>query len=434
MTKYFKSRYSLVSFLAISSLLIGPTLAPGQLLPSVSYGSWTDLADGVRYREGSSTSPRWAVQIVEVDLSNPRVGLLPVRSMVSGGYERTSALAQRVDGIAAINGGYFGGGVSYSHFELFDSISSINAASRPPRSTFGIGMENVPTMIRPVGSAGIPVPSDPAWQNVIHAIGGGPRIVTNGAIDSRHVEEGFDAASGVGPTVRHPRTALGLNEDTNTLYLVTVDGRQSTWSVGMTFNELASLMIDIGSTVAMNYDGGGSTTMWADGEVKNRPSDGSERTVTNAWVVVPGYRIDNRDPRFSSNGGWFSSANDGYHLENSLVVSTGSQPSTATWTPNLKEPGRYEVRAWWVAANNRVQETRYTVHHLHGTTTVNMDQTTNGSRFNSLGVFDFEAGEDARVTLTNVGPADRFVSADALEFLFVEDLPESSLTDSWYTY
>lgn len=419
---------------SLVTLMMSPVVAPAQLLPSISYGAWEDLADGVRYREGTSTSPRWAVQIVEVDLDNPRVMLLPVRSMVSGGYERTSALAQRVDGIAAINGGYFGGGMSYSHFELYGSISSINAASRPPRTTFGIGMDNEPAMIRAVGSAGIPVPTDTQWQGVVHAIGGGPRIVTNSAIDSRHVEEGFDAASGVGPTVRHPRTALGLNENTNTLYMVTVDGRQSTWSVGMTFNELASLMIDIGSTVAMNYDGGGSTTMWADGEVRNRPSDTSERAVSNAWVVVPGYRIDNRDPRFSSSGGWFSSANDGYHLENSLVVSTGSQPSTATWTPNLKEPGRYEVRAWWVAANNRVQDARYTVHHRNGTTTVGMDQTANGNRFNSLGVFDFDAGGEARVTLTNEGPSDRFVSADALEFIFVEELPPSSLGDFWHIY
>lgn len=212
------TKYLAVLTILTASLVSHPVTVPAQQLPSVVYGNWEVIAEGVRYREAESASPTWQIQIVEVDLAGSHATLLPVRSLVPGGYERTTALSGRVDGIAAINGGYFGGGVSYSHFEVYNNISSINAASRPPRTTLGIGMNNDPVLIRPVGSSGLPVPAVPAWANVVHAIGGGPRIVTNGGIDLRDEEEEF-GASGVGPTIRHPRTALGYNEQTRKLFL-----------------------------------------------------------------------------------------------------------------------------------------------------------------------------------------------------------------------
>lgn len=79
----------------------------------------------------------------------------------------------------------------------------------------------------------------------------------------------------------HPRTAVGLSEDGDTVILVVVDGRTSS-ADGMTRAELAELMVDLGAFRAMNLDGGGSTTMWIDGlGVVNDPSDGSERTVAS---------------------------------------------------------------------------------------------------------------------------------------------------------
>jgi hypothetical protein len=70
--------------------------------------------------------------------------------------------------------------------------------------------------------------------------------------------------------------------------LVVIDGRQPGWSVGMTEVEEANFMQDkLGATFAMNMDGGGSSTMWANGKIKNRPSDGSERAVSSAIVVLP---------------------------------------------------------------------------------------------------------------------------------------------------
>ncbi len=84
----------------------------------------------------------------------------------------------------------------------------------------------------------------------------------------------------------HPRSAVGFSRDSSTLYLLVVDGR-STLSVGMTTSQLASMLQRLGTWHAMNFDGGGSTTMVIDGQVVNAPSDPTgERPVGNVLLLV----------------------------------------------------------------------------------------------------------------------------------------------------
>ena len=106
------------------------------------------------------------------------------------------------------------------------------------------------------------------------AIGGGPTLVKDG--------KAMEWKGWV--HVRHPRTAVGWNE--KHLFLVQVDGRQLDVSLGMTFAELAAFMVKLGCDQAMNFDGGGSATMWAFGKVQNSPSEGQERPSPNALVVM----------------------------------------------------------------------------------------------------------------------------------------------------
>ena len=82
---------------------------------------------------------------------------------------------------------------------------------------------------------------------------------------------------------RNPRTAIGLTAD-GRIALVVVDGRQS-GSVGMSLGELANFFQRLGVDSAMNLDGGGSSSMVVRGRVVNHPSDGFERSVTNALLV-----------------------------------------------------------------------------------------------------------------------------------------------------
>lgn len=87
-----------------------------------------------------------------------------------------------------------------------------------------------------------------------------------------------------GATARHPRTAIALNDDY--VYFVVVDGR-SPDSIGMNMTELGTFCLDyLGAVEGINQDGGGSSTMWVNGEVVNEPSDGSERAVANGVLMI----------------------------------------------------------------------------------------------------------------------------------------------------
>jgi len=87
---------------------------------------------------------------------------------------------------------------------------------------------------------------------------------------------------------KHPRTCIGLTDD-NKFVMVAVDGR-STVSQGVTYEQLAKIMLGLGCDDAVGLDGGGSTTLWVAGEPGNRvvntPSDGSQRSVGNALAIV----------------------------------------------------------------------------------------------------------------------------------------------------
>jgi len=82
-----------------------------------------------------------------------------------------------------------------------------------------------------------------------------------------------------------PRTAIGVDDDGN-LVIVVVDGRDTGYSRGATMTELAQIMIDQGATTAYNLDGGGSSTLYFDGEVVNRPSNGGERGTSDILYVA----------------------------------------------------------------------------------------------------------------------------------------------------
>jgi hypothetical protein len=105
------------------------------------------------------------------------------------------------------------------------------------------------------------------------AVGGNVQLLRDGAVVAP------------GDPAMHPRTAIGIDEDTEQVIIVTVDGRQS-HSRGITLRETAVLLRRLGAEDALNLDGGGSSTMLArqSGEgigVVNAPSDGGLRSVPN---------------------------------------------------------------------------------------------------------------------------------------------------------
>lgn len=106
---------------------------------------------------------------------------------------------------------------------------------------------------------------NPNWEGVNHIISGGPYLVRNGEIYVDMTAQKLAAIGG-----RNPRTAIGYTKD-NHLIMMTADGREGA-SVGMTLTELAYLMKEFGCVNAMNLDGGGSTVMYVNGAVVNKPA------------------------------------------------------------------------------------------------------------------------------------------------------------------
>jgi hypothetical protein len=121
-------------------------------------------------------------------------------------------------------------------------------------------------------------------------VGGGPYLVKDGREYVDAFTEGFEHptdpsfyyAFGI---ARNPRTMAGVTGEGD-LLLVTVDGRQPGYSVGLSFPEEARLMHALGAVHAVNLDGGGSTTMVVGGSVLGRPSDATgERPVGDAILI-----------------------------------------------------------------------------------------------------------------------------------------------------
>jgi hypothetical protein len=86
---------------------------------------------------------------------------------------------------------------------------------------------------------------------------------------------------------RHPRTFVGTDA-AGFIWLGVVDGRQPSYSIGMTFDDLQRLCDRLQLTSALNLDGGGSTTMIVQGQLMNRVSDPTgPRPVSDALIVRP---------------------------------------------------------------------------------------------------------------------------------------------------
>jgi hypothetical protein len=122
----------------------------------------------------------------------------------------------------------------------------------------------------------IKIGTNPNRGSILELIGGYPILVINGQKPTSFPNADV-----------HPRTAIGFNQDSTKVFFVTVDGRQPTLSVGMSYDQLATYLLSIGCYQAVNLDGGGSTTMVVRGAIVNSPSDaGGERSVGNALLAV----------------------------------------------------------------------------------------------------------------------------------------------------
>lgn len=184
----------------------------------------------------------------------------------------------------------------------------------------------------------------PEWASVTDAIGGGPVLVRDG-LPVLHANELF-TSSQLAP--RAPRTAVGQLASGRIL-LVAVDGRQPGYSIGMTTFELAQTMVRLGAVRAMALDGGGSTTLAFDGSVLNDPSDGRERSVSTALMLLYSgvYAPPPRESVLSPNGDGIADRQMlSYKVVRPSTVTvtlTAPDGSTAFEETLERDPGTYDV-------------------------------------------------------------------------------------------
>ncbi len=127
-------------------------------------------------------------------------------------------------------------------------------------------------------SVDVQIGTNPKWKDVKHIISGGPYLVKDSEIFIDMTAEKLQAIGG-----RNPRTAIGYTQD-NDLILIAADGREGS-SIGLTLYELASLMKSLGCINAINLDGGGSTVMYVNGQIVNKPAQTGGIALSNALVI-----------------------------------------------------------------------------------------------------------------------------------------------------
>lgn len=183
--------------------------------------------------------------------------------------EVTSVTAEENDAILAINGDFYG--AQNDGYVIRNGVLY--------RSTSG-GNEDLAILAD--GSFEIFSENDLSAEEVLAAgavdvLSFGPGLVENSEIAVTKDEEVGKAMAS------NPRTAIGILEDGHYVFVVT-DGRTDE-SEGLTLYQLAEFMQSLGCTSAYNLDGGGSSTLYFNGEIINKPTTGGnnikERSVSD---------------------------------------------------------------------------------------------------------------------------------------------------------
>lgn len=249
------------------------------------------LFQGITYRRDVRASPRpMVIHSVRIELDAPGIQFVVTPADPSGGMDlraRTVSEFLKSEGAQlAINGDFFGpwwdnslvdyyplDGQPVSVMGFAASQGHAYSEAEPYQPTISISADNRVSF----GEA-----AEPAFN----AISGNPMLVEEG----REIAIGNDAYF----NELHPRTAVGLSQDGQTLILVVIDGRQPGYSEGATLAELAGILIQAGAWTALNLDGGGSAElamMGADGipQALSAPIHnhipGRERPVANQLGV-----------------------------------------------------------------------------------------------------------------------------------------------------
>lgn len=190
--------------------------------------------------------------------------------------EKTSEIAENNSAVLAINGDYYG--AQNKGYVIRGGVLYRSAASK----------DNEDLVIYNDGSFEIISENEITAENLLEngakeVLSFGPALVENGEIAVDENDEVGKAKAS------NPRTAIGIIDELHYVFVVS-DGRTDE-SNGLSLYQLAQFMQGLGAKIAYNLDGGGSSTMYFNGEIINKPTTSGnsikERSVSD--IVYIGY-------------------------------------------------------------------------------------------------------------------------------------------------
>lgn len=255
-------------------LLLGCALAR-PLAATVTVGAWKPLFQGVELAAGEADAAEVRLQkvwAVRVDLRAPGIEFFTTPSNgdrpLDTTSETTSEFVMHYGVQVAINANFFGPCCSPGEKDLTGLavsrgvVVSAPVLDGPGSAQMVITRDNQARIV--VNTSKRPVPMADVWT----AVAGSHIVLANGVKT--------DAAATATAKAVHPRTAVGVSKDGRYLFMLVIDGRQSGYSAGATFGELADWFLRFGASDGLNLDGGGSTAMVQNVDglavVLNRPS------------------------------------------------------------------------------------------------------------------------------------------------------------------
>jgi hypothetical protein len=248
----------------VLALLAQASVASAQEIPreaGVASNLWSDPNPGIRYLDRRTTAP-CRIHAVIADLAHPGVRVVATPHRLR--WRTVGEYAHDAEVQVAVNGGFWAFMQGARGIAAGGGTVWPRSAPDPDFGILAVDREGHAYMHAP----GI-VLTDDELLDMSDAISGRPWLVHEGELVTDTLDA-FETSND-----RAPRTAVGLSEDGNTLFLAVVDGRQSE-SRGMTLYELGRLMVELGAYESMNLDGGASSEMFVErlGGVVSVPSSG----------------------------------------------------------------------------------------------------------------------------------------------------------------
>ena len=258
---YFKPQ----SGVPLGTLMIDETMYTGPIYDRVALGIFDDGFDVARVQLNASVKTR-SLNIKIDNINQPRMLSTHVIAYTTVWGKTSPASPKYGTQIAIDNSGQI-------------IAASANSMNIPDDGYVIVGPKSQLQKLWGVKKVKVDISTTPEWKNVRHIISGGPYLVKNGEVFVDMTAQKLGAIGG-----RNPRSAIGYTADNN-LILVAVDGREGS-SIGMTLMELANFMKSVGCVGAINLDGGGSTVMYINGQIVNKPQVKGGIPLSNAIVFT----------------------------------------------------------------------------------------------------------------------------------------------------